>query len=547
MTWRRGGAWFGVALGAWALVRLGFQFSSSSALQPAFWPLAGFVQALVLAWGAWLWPGIALGTCLGMLAQGAPVGLALAVSAINTAGPLAGSFLLQRSGSGFDRRLRGVSDLLRYGAVCVLGVSSGSAVLGGLAFQWLGVGPPRPLLDSMLYGFVGYSLGHLIKGTFLLHCFAGGEPWRLPRSRWGEAWALALLSWLFVVVVFWNEFEPTLHQTPQAYGVFPLLTWVALRLGPAWTSALGLAFSLAVVVASAQGSGPFLVYSDGARLMFVQLYLGVFYGHGLLLAVGHSERARVLAQEAQSKREAESALQLRNDFISIAAHELKTPLTPFKLQVQVLKRALERQGGALPDGSRLLQALAVSEAQVNRLARLVDEMLDVSRITEGKLRLNPEPMDLSLLVREVRERFQQDITQAGSSVHLDLDLECPGVWDRLRLEQVVVNLLSNAIKYGRGHPILVTLNARNGKAVLVVKDQGIGIKPLDQDRLFQRFERASPSAKFGGLGLGLYITRQIVEAHGGTICVDSQEGVGSTFAVELPQVASQLDAEPRSA
>ena len=144
-------------------------------------------------------------------------------------------------------------------------------------------------------------------------------------------------------------------------------------------------------------------------------------------------------------------------------------------------------------------------------------------------------MELSALVREVAERFEPELTRAGSALRLHMSAETGGQWDRLRLDQVVTNLLSNAVKYGRGNPIQVETEATGGQVRLFVKDGGIGIASEDLSRLFNRFERAVSERNYGGFGLGLWITRQIVEAMGGRIHVTSQLGVGSTFTVELPR------------
>jgi signal transduction histidine kinase len=169
--------------------------------------------------------------------------------------------------------------------------------------------------------------------------------------------------------------------------------------------------------------------------------------------------------------------------------------------------------------------------QTERLTGLVANLLDVTRAAAGKLELQRERFDLADVVREVAERFREQ-----SAAHVDLRLNGPlvGTWDRLRVDQVITNLLSNAIKYGAGKPISIRAAAVDASAQLEVCDQGIGIAPEDQRRIFERFERAVSSSSYGGLGLGLYISRQIVDALGGSIRVESAAGAGSRFIVELP-------------
>jgi PAS domain S-box-containing protein len=230
----------------------------------------------------------------------------------------------------------------------------------------------------------------------------------------------------------------------------------------------------------------------------------------------------------------EAAVKSRDDFLSIASHELKTPLTSLKLQTQIRKRTLAKEGGDPIPADRLRRMFEDDEKQILRLTRLVDDMLDITRIASGKLTLQPEPVDLRALVLDVVKRFAVQAAAAGCVVEVDAETDVVGRWDSYRLEQVFINLLTNAMKYGAGKPIRVSLSTRDATAVLSVHDEGVGIAPEDQERIFGQFERATSANEVSGLGLGLYIVRQIVAAHGGTIGVTSSPGRGSTFTVELP-------------
>jgi signal transduction histidine kinase len=174
------------------------------------------------------------------------------------------------------------------------------------------------------------------------------------------------------------------------------------------------------------------------------------------------------------------------------------------------------------------------ERVVNKLSVLINELLDISRITAGSLHLALEQVDLASVVREVAQRFEAQAAHAHSPMHISADGPVVGHWDRLRLEQVVTNLLSNALKYGAGGHVHLSTGLDTTHARLTVRDEGIGIAPEALSRIFGRFERAVSERHYGGLGLGLYITRQIVEALGGTVSVESQQGKGATFTVELP-------------
>jgi PAS domain S-box-containing protein len=228
------------------------------------------------------------------------------------------------------------------------------------------------------------------------------------------------------------------------------------------------------------------------------------------------------------------ALQARDEFLVVASHELRTPLTPLLLRLERSRRATAERGDADPSIAKDFD-IAVRQAQ--RIARLIDDLLDVARITTGQLRLNREPFDLAEVVRDVVERHAEEATRAACAVSVSIDDEVTGSWDRIRIEQVTTNLLSNALKYAAKKPVHVAVERDERAARLIVRDEGIGIAPEHVARIFDRFERVAPSRQYGGLGMGLYIARQIVEAHGGSIRAESELGAGTSFTVELPRAS----------
>ena len=231
---------------------------------------------------------------------------------------------------------------------------------------------------------------------------------------------------------------------------------------------------------------------------------------------------------------AETALQQRDELLSVASHELKTPLTALNLAVEGLARDARR--GAVSVGERGMDRIVRAEKQVHRLAALLDQLLDFSRLSLGRMSIETSDVDLGALVEEVTGRFR-DLALARTRKPVEVRglHRLLGRWDRDRLDQVITNLVSNALKYGAGKPVWVSLEQAE-VARLRVLDDGIGIDPADHQRIFERFERPAASAQLGGVGLGLWIARELVLAHGGTIRVESAPGQNATFTVELPLV-----------
>ena len=242
--------------------------------------------------------------------------------------------------------------------------------------------------------------------------------------------------------------------------------------------------------------------------------------------------------ETLVREQLEEALRARQDFLSIAGHELKTPLTSVMLNLHAMDVALQARLNI--DDDRVLARWQALGRELRRLDRLVEQLLDISRITAGKMPLIPERVDLGELVREVVDRFWSPSMEPGI---IDVKQTGPveGFWDRWRLDQILTNLLSNAIKYGQGRPISIEfgpVGPEHGSDVsIAVRDRGIGMSPDALGRIFDRFERAVTDREYGGFGLGLWIARQVVQAMDGTITAESEPGRGSTFTVRLPRGA----------
>jgi PAS domain S-box-containing protein len=264
------------------------------------------------------------------------------------------------------------------------------------------------------------------------------------------------------------------------------------------------------------------------------------FSEGMTLEL--ARRVAVAADNASLYEEAQEAIRLRDEFLSVASHELRTPLTPLNLKLGMLRRVAEQSGAGTLPAEQVAADITVAARHVQRLTNLVDHLLDVTRIRAGKLQLQLEVVDLAEVVRDSASRLSSMAIEVGSTLEVATPERCAGVWDRMRLEQIVTNLLSNALKYGGGRPVRLLLEDRSQRdVVLSVRDTGIGMEESVLRRIFGRFERGHSGRNYPGLGLGLYITRQIVTALDGTISVESVPGQGSVFTVVLPRGRAELE------
>jgi signal transduction histidine kinase len=511
-----------------ATARLGLSFDALGGIATTVWPPTGVALAALVLRGPRLWPAITAAAFAVNTTTGVPIWSAAIIAVGNTLEALVGASLLRRFG--FDSRLERLRDVLLLVFPAALGSTVISATFGLIAVMLSGVKPADSYPVFWAVWWVGDAMGDLLIAPLI--CVWARPARRLSRRplRWVEALLLSA-SLLLVSMVVFRRLLPirAVELVRGTYAIVPLFIWAALRFEPRGvTAALVLGAISAVTSTWAPGSY-FAASSPHERLLMVQCYMAVTAVSMLILASAISER-RV-------------AIGVRDEFISIASHELKTPLTALKLRLTALTRLGAESQPSPPEaeaGSRWAKSLTAANTTTDRLVSLVDDLLDASRLTAGRLALHLESVSLSELVGEVVGRLREQAAESGSTVQFEIPGNIVGRWDRSRVEQVVTNLLSNAIKYGLGRPVSLSAAVATDRVRLQVRDQGMGISKADHARIFQAFERVSTSSRVGGLGLGLYIGRQIATAHGGSLSVESRPSHGTTFTLELPLEAISL-------
>jgi signal transduction histidine kinase len=234
-------------------------------------------------------------------------------------------------------------------------------------------------------------------------------------------------------------------------------------------------------------------------------------------------------------KKAKKDIKARDEFLSVVSHELRTPLTTMLVTLHNMLNTIKNVSLANFSVSELIKVLKNSEIQIKRLKIIINDLLDVSLITTGRMQISPKKTDLVKTTRKVLESFSDVVKNKKNQITIEAPAPVFGNFDKTRIEQAIANLISNAVKYGDEKPIKIKIFSNKNTAHFIITDQGVGIPPKEQQLIFELFKRANWSKEnSNGLGVGLYIVYQIVKAHGGEIKVSSKPGKGSTFSMELP-------------
>jgi signal transduction histidine kinase len=506
------------------IAHLGLELDAIGGLAALVWPPTGLALAALLVFGVGDWPGVALGALAANLWAGAPLGVALGITAGNTLEAVLGARMLARGP--FERSLDDLLSVVRLVAFAALFSTLVSASIGTFAMVFGHVVPPSRAGQTWQAWWVGDVLGDLVVAPVLL-TFAA----RVARRPGGTRAELAVLGVLFgvaLVLVFGHHEGARLAAFREPHVLMPLLIWASVRFGPRGAATATLLASAGAIAGTMAGRGSFVRATLHESLLELQSFMAVVAVTFLVFAAVTAERRRLLGRERAARAEAERAVRLREEFLAVVSHELRTPLTPLELGLEAMLRSV---GPAEPLRERLERA----KRQSGRLVRLVEGLLDASQLAAGRLELTLEPFDCTVLAREILDQAREDAQRVGSVLSLRAEGPTDGCWDRLRIGQALANLVANAVKYGGGGPVVLTLAGDAERLTITCVDEGIGIDPALLVGIFERFERAAPVRNYGGLGLGLYVAREIARAHGGDVSVASTPGAGSTFTLSLPR------------
>ena len=492
------------------LAKLGLRFATIGNSVTLVWPPTGLALAALTLLSLRLWPAIAVGAfVVNATTPGVGVATAAGMAAGNTLEAVAGCLLLRRFN--FRGQLDRVRDVLILTAGAAAASTAVSAMLGSLSLLAGGLIRQAELGQTFRVWWIGDLMGDLIIAPVLL-CWATRSEASFRRSGW-EA---AALSVILVAAALGALAQP--HST-RPYLVFPPLIWAALRFGPRGATAGLLAVSVVTVWLTATGHGAFTAASLGDSLIALHAFMASVALTSLFMGASTAERAR--------------ALRVRENFISVASHELRTPLASLRLHTQQILRGLQR------DATVPIQTIAGSlqkmDGQIERMARLVDDVLDLTHLRVDKIPLHIERVDMYQLVAQVSDSLKDMLSSAGCTLAVDCPRPVVAECDRVRCERLMINLIGNAMKFGQGSPIEVALNQSPENVSIVVSDHGPGVAAAEQERIFGEFERLGDGETTSGLGLGLYIAKEIVLAHHGQISVAPALAGGAAFKVVLPR------------
>jgi signal transduction histidine kinase/CheY-like chemotaxis protein len=506
------------------LARFGLAMHAINVFAALVWVPSGLSLAAILLLGRRYWPSIFVGATVVNFWAGAPLLVAVAIGAGNTLEAVIGAWALGRV-PGFRRSLDRVADVLGLIVLAAIGSTTVSATIGVASLVAAGLVAPSGWPRTWGAWWLGDAIGDLIVAPLILTSIPSRDASpRRPRTLEGLALAAGLVG--LSVFIFGTT------RGGLTTLLAPLLVWAAIRFEQRGAALASFAIAAIAVWGTARGHGPFARGTIELSLFDLQAFMAVTAGTFLVLGAATAERRR-------AREEAEHASQAKDRFLATLSHELRTPLTP----VLALSSVLEKNA-SLPPGARTQMEVIRRNAELE--ARLIDDLLDLTRITRGRLQVTLEPVALAETLEGVIEICQREAASKGVLIEHDGAFAAVNVTaDSSRLRQILWNVVKNAVEFTPpgGRIRLRTVAAGAGRVAVEVEDTGAGIEPSDLGRIFEPFEQAAPRAR--GLGLGLSISRALAEAQSATLtAVSVGQGRGATFRLEL-SIAPGSVAPPR--
>jgi len=499
-------------LAYYASASFGLHLSAVSGFASSIWLPTGLSFAALLLWGRKYWTVIFLGAFLINFQTGAPLITAFFIGTGNTLEAVVGVSVFRRFSRG-GAGLESVRDVNVFVLFVVFLSTMISATIGVTALSATGIVTRESFSEVWAAWWIGDVLSNLVFAPFFI-IWSKWPKKKADMAKTFEGLILGTLAVLLCLIIFCDWPASRFDDYIKSYWIFILLTWATLRFGQHANVLLTVGLSGIAVYGTINGTGPYQTPSLENNLLLLQIFIGAVALSGLFFgALG---------------REKNEAIRMRSDFISIASHELRTPVTSLSLSVTVIKDILESK---VPESRHAIEAL---DRQSKKLVRLVDSLLNVAQIESGNLILEKRETDLSAVVLDVVDSLSDVLQRSQSVLRTEISPGIRVVCSAYGIEQVVTNLILNAVKYGEGNPIVVSLKRNDRWALFSIIDEGRGIDRKDFERIFDRYERVDMGPHAQGLGLGLYVSKLIVEDHKGTISVVSEKTKGSTFQVQLP-------------
>lgn len=494
--------------------KIGLQLDAVNGFATLVWAPAGISLATLLLFGYKLWPGVALGAFLVNTTSGAPFLTGLGIACGNTLAALVGTYLINRSRFRPTlERLHDVISLIFYGAILSTLVS---ASIGTASLLFTNIVLFPTMHKTWIAWWIGDMIGILIFAPIIL-VFMTLQPFKLKPRRFIELFIAYTILILISLILFRGFFQIDTKTLPIIYLLFPPLLWIVIRFTQRETIAAIFLLSFFSIWGTVEGYGTFARTSLIESLYFLQGFLGTT-----------SSTFMILSSILSEKR----ALEIRkDDFISIASHELKTPLTTIKAYSDLVKMSLKNT-----KNKQLKTYAAKLESQVDKVNELINELLDASKIESGKISITHNYFDINILLKELVNDLNT-YSKNNKIVYIGGDKALIVYADKFRISQVITNLLNNALKFSPTKKnVVVSTNKKKGVIEIYVKDYGIGIDREHHKLIFDRFAQVESGTTVAnsGLGLGLYISSEIVKKHQGKIWVESEVGKGSTFYFTLP-------------